>query len=251
MKRIKLFEQFIAEKSHRGRAWSGKIKNIDNLMSWMYDKNILTKDEKNEKDEKFREYYRWYNDGDYPEGQEGNSDREVEQYLENSVEEFIKAVLSKYSGKYNRKDFHIDTILDDLKRLQNIVGGYEMNDGTKGEPDPYGLLNYWSTQINVNNSEFEKLLSELRPVYNDAKKAANDIIAKETKSGVFKDKKTFEIPGENKTLSYQREKLQELGIWPADAEKKYMKMKDMMIKMSDIISTVIEATVKLKREINS
>ncbi len=251
MKHVKLFEQFIAEKSHRGRAWSGKITNIDNLMSWMYDKDILTNAEKNEKDKKFREYYRWYNDGDYPTGQNGNSDSEVEEYLENSIEEFIKKVLSKYSGKYNRKDFQLDTILGDLKTLQNVAGGYQQEDGVRGEPDPYGLLNYWGTKINTNNSEFEKLLSELRPIYDAVKKAAMDIVNKELKSGIFKDKASYSVPGENTSLSFQRKSLKDSGVWTADAEKKYMKMKDIMTKMSDIISNVIEATEKLKKEIGS
>ena len=48
------------------RAWNNKLKSIDDLMSWMYDKDILNKGEKSDKDRIFRQYYRYYNDGDFP-----------------------------------------------------------------------------------------------------------------------------------------------------------------------------------------
>jgi hypothetical protein len=257
MKHIKDFQGFVYEStenetlyeaSHSGRAWSGKIQNIDNLMSWMYDKGILNKGEQDEKDRKFREYYRWYNDGDKPRGIYGG-DEEIEAYLERSIEGFIKKVLAKYAGKYDRKDFRIDTLLGDLHTLQNIVGGYQQQDGVRGEPDPYGLLNYWGKKINTRDSEFERLLGELRPVYDEAKKAANDIVDKEIKDGIFKDEKSYNIPGNNTGLSYQRARLQDLKVWTPDAEKKYQKMKDIMTKMSEILANVIEATQKLKQEV--
>ena len=252
MKHIKEFETFVYENevnetlheaSSAGRAWNGKIKNIDNLMSWMYDKGIMNKGEQAEKDRKFREYYRWYNDGDYPRGFANRPDSIVEKYLENSIEEFIKKILAKYAGKYDRKDFRVDTLLGDLYTLQDIVGSSDR------EPDPHGLLNYWGKKINTNDSEFEKLLGELRPVYDAAKKAADDIVDKETKDGVFKDEKSYNIPGRNTTLSYQRLRLQDLKVWTPDAEKKYQKMKDITTKMSAILANVIEATKKLKSEI--
>jgi hypothetical protein len=261
MKHIKGFQDFVYESvqndtlyeaSYSGRAWSGKIRNIDNLMSWMYDKGILNKGEQAEKDRKFREYYRWYNDGDLPETllgdddypMNGMSDAKVEEYLEKSIEGFIKKVLAKYAGKYDRKDFRIDTLLGDLYTLQNIVGGDK-----NIEPDPYGLLNYWGKKINVNDSEFEKLLGQLKPLYDAAKKAANDIVNKETKDGVFKDERAYNIPGDNTTIAYQRRRLQELKVWTPDAEKKYEKMIDLMRKMSEILANVIEATKRMKTEL--
>lgn len=257
MEYVKTFENFIYESevnetlheaSHAGRAWSGKIGNIDNLMSWMYDKGILNKGEQAEKDRKFREYYRWYNDGDKPRGIYG-SDKDIENYLERSIEEFIKKILAKYTGKYDRKDFRIDTLLGDLFTLQNIVGGYKQSNGDVGEPDAYGLLNYWGKNIKTGNSEFEKLLGDLRPVYDAAKKAANDIVDKETKNGLFKDAPSYAIPGPNTGLAFQRMKLQNENVWTADAEKKYQKMKDIMAKMATILDTVIEATQRLKTEV--
>ncbi len=253
MKHIKGFQDFVYESvqndtlyeaSYSGRAWSGRIRNIDNLMSWMYDKGILNKGEQAEKDRKFREYYRWYNDGDLPETLLGMSDAKVEEYLEKSIEEFIKKVLAKYAGKYDRKDFRIDTLLGDFYTLQNIVGGDK-----NIEPDPYGLLNYWGKKINVNDSEFEKLLGQLKPLYDVAKKAANDIVNKEVESGIYKDEKSYNIPNDSYNLSYQRKTLQDAKVWTPDAEKKYKKMKEHMLKMSEILANVIEATKRMKTEL--
>jgi hypothetical protein len=101
MEHIKSFESFIYESevnetlheaSHAGRAWSGKIKNIDNLMSWMYDKGIINKGEQAEKDRVFREYYRYYNDGDTPRGLSGMSDKGIEEYIEKIRQKIDKEV---------------------------------------------------------------------------------------------------------------------------------------------------------------
>lgn len=257
MEHVKTFENFIYESevnetlheaSHAGRAWGGKINNIDNLMSWMYDKGIINKNEQAEKDRVFREYYRYYNDGDTPRGLQGMSEKGIEDYLEKKVEEFIKKVLAKYTGKYDRKDFRVDTLLADLNTLQNIVGGFK-NQGSFDEPDAYGLLNYWGKNIKTGNSEFEKLLGELRPVYDTAKKAANDIVDKEIKDGIYKDVSAYNIPSNSTGLAFQRQKLQDEKVWTPDAEKKYQKMKDIMAKMSTILGTVIEATQRLKKEV--
>ena len=254
MKHVKTFEGFLYESeidatlyeaSHAGRAWGGKIKNIDNLLSWMYDKEILNKGDQAEKDRVFREYYRYYNDGDIPRGLQGMSEDKIELYLEKKVEEYIKKVLAKYTGKYDRRDFRIDTLLADLSTLSSITGG--RNSG-EFEPDPYGLLNYWGKNIKTGNSEFEKMLGELRPLYDDAKKSAMDIVTKEIKDGIYKDVKSYGIPGESTGLSFQRQKLQDEKVWTPDAEKKYAKMKEHMIKMNNILLNVIEAAERLKKE---
>jgi len=257
MKHIKTFEAYVYESevnetlyeaSHAGRAWSGKIENIDNLLSWMYDRNILNKGEQAEKDRIFREYYRYYNDGDIPRGLRGMKDEAIELSIEKSVEEFIKKILAKYTGKYDRRDFRVDTLLADLKTLENIVAGHASEDGVRGEPDPYGLINYWGKKINTGNSDFEKMLGELRPLYDEARKAADDIVDKEIKDGIFKDEKSYNIPSSSTTLSYVRQRLQDAKVWTPDAEKKYMAMKDEMTKMHEILTNVIEATERLKAE---
>jgi hypothetical protein len=43
-----------------------------------------------------------------PRGLNGMSDAGVEEYLERKVEDFMKSVLAKYAGKYDRKSFQFD-----------------------------------------------------------------------------------------------------------------------------------------------
>jgi len=244
MKHLKTFEKFVYENevnetlyeaSFSGRAWAGKIENIDKLLAWMYDKGILNKGEQAEKDRKFREYYRWYNDGDRPRGMTGK-DEDIERQLENSVEEFIKKILAKYAGKYDRKDFRLDTLLGDLHTLKSIVDG----------EDAYGLLNHWGKKINVNDSEFEKLLGDLRPIYDKAKEAVNKAIAD---AEIYKNEKPYNIPGPSTGISYQKKRMEEDGIWTPALQKEYDNMTDVMVKMSEILTNVIEATERLKSEI--
>jgi hypothetical protein len=259
MKHIKTFESYVYESevnetlheaSHAGRAWSGKIKNIDNLLSWMYDKGILNKTEQAEKDRTFRQYYRYYNDGDIPQGLSGLSDEKIELHIEKKVEEFIKKILAKYTGKYDRRDFRIDTLLGDLNTLRNITAGhYIASNDTHWEPDPYGLLNYWGKSVKTGNSEFEDMLAKLRPLYDDIDKATNEVIAKEAKDGVYKDKKSYEMPNAGHTIGYRYKQMKQDGVWTPELDKKYNAMKDHMMVMAKILDSVIEATQKLKEEI--
>jgi hypothetical protein len=228
------------EASTPGRAWSGALSNVDKLFAWMYDNGILSKSEKAEKDRIFSQYYRWYNDGDFPAAlrsmgvSKGDSDAVIEKALEGLVEKFMKEVLNKYTGKYDRKEFHIDTLLGDLNTLENIVAGYKDPNG-RGEPDPYGLLNYWGKKINTGDSDFEKLLGELGPLYKDVSDSTN---------------KAFDAAGENigssYTIAYRRELAKGKGIWTPELEKKYMKMKNHMLRMHNILKKVIEATQRAR-----
>lgn len=52
--------EVLSEASKAQRAWNGKLKNVDALMAWLYDKDILTKTEKAQKDKIFNAYYRFY-----------------------------------------------------------------------------------------------------------------------------------------------------------------------------------------------
>ena len=202
----------------------------------MYSKGILTKSEQSQKDSIFRQYYRWYNDGDFPRGlsskgiSKGMGDEQVEKALEEMVEEFMKKILNKYTGKYDRREFHIDTLLGDLYTLENIVAGHQVNDETRDEPDPYGLLNYWGKKINTGDSEFEKLLGELRPLYDDVSKATDKA-----------------LPGKGGyTIAWRRHLAKEAASWTPELEKKYSKMKEHMHKMHEILKTVIEATERAR-----
>ena len=241
MKYVKLYEDFLNEASRPGRAWSGKLENLENLFSWMYSKGILNKDEKAKKDRIFRQYYRWYNDGDFPSDlrlkvSQSDRDEVIEKALEELIEKFMKEVLNKYTGKYDRREFHIDTLLGDLNTLENIVAGH--NDSSRGEPDPYGLLNYWGKKINTGDSEFEKMLGELGPLYKDVDESTDKALEKAgEKLGGY-------------TIAYRRQMAKDKGIWTADLEKKYQKMKDHMLKMHEILKTVIEATQRARTSLN-
>jgi hypothetical protein len=254
---VKLFEEFVNEASFSGRAWAGKLENLDKLFAWLYDKEILNKGEQAKKDSIFRQYYRWYNDGDFPKGLSSKGiskyqgDDKIERALEDQIEEFMKQILNKYTGKYDRKEFHLDTLLADLYTLENITAGYKAEDGVRGEPDPYGLLNYWGKKINTKDSEFEKMLGELRPLYDDIRKDVDKAVEKEVKDGIYKDMKSYEIPGPNNGLSWTRQRMEGDKIWTPALEKKYDKMKQHMLKMHAILKNVIEGAEKIKAQLGS
>jgi hypothetical protein len=139
-----------------GRAWSGKLKNIDELMAWMYDNDILNKGEKDKKDSIFRQYYRYYNDGDAPRGvlrKYGVSMYQsslVEEKLEEYLSDFISAMLKKYCPKIDRQDFYIDRRISRL----NIVLGRAKEFDADG-------IQYWVKKTNnkMLKTEAEKIAS--------------------------------------------------------------------------------------------
>ena len=106
-----------------GRAWNNKLSNIGKLVSWLYDRDILTKSDKDKKDQVFRAYYRYYNDGDFPRAlsrlgyskysPEGVVDAALEEYLNDC----IRAILTKYKSRYDRTEFRRDAMLTKLKLL--------------------------------------------------------------------------------------------------------------------------------------
>jgi len=113
------------------RAWNNGLANIDGLMAWLYDQEILNKGERAKKDSIFRQYHRYYNDGDAPRGV--LSKYGVSMYQKNLVEEklelylssFISTVLAKYAGKYNRQDFYLDRKVSRLKDLLSVTERYD------------------------------------------------------------------------------------------------------------------------------
>ena len=109
------------------RAWNHGLENTNGLLSWMYDKEILNKGDRAKKDSIFRQYYRYYNDGDAPRGvlrKYGVSMYQktlVEQKLELYVNDYIASMLKKYAGKYDRKDFYLSRKITTLKELLHSV----------------------------------------------------------------------------------------------------------------------------------
>ena len=117
---MKSLTSHINEALVAGRAWSGRLRNIDNLLSWMYDEGILTKTDMNKKDSLFHKYYRYYNDGDMPRGvSKYGTKADMELELEQQVTDFMKKILSKYAGKYDRQQFKLSSFISELLYAKN------------------------------------------------------------------------------------------------------------------------------------
>ena len=117
---MKSLTSHINEALVAGRAWSGRLRNIDNLLSWMYDEGILTKTDMNKKDSLFHKYYRYYNGGDMPRGvSKYGSKADMELELEQQVTDFMKKILSKYAGKYDRQQFKLSSFISELLSAKN------------------------------------------------------------------------------------------------------------------------------------
>jgi len=251
---IQSFETFVNESkinetlyeaSAARRAWNGKLENVDNLMSWMYDKGILSKGDQAQKDRVFRQYYRFYNDGDFPRALSAlnitkwHDKSTIEGALEQYLEGFIKKILAKYTGKYDRTDFRIDTLLGDLHTLKGVIDGH----------DAYGLLTHWGKKINIKDSSFEELMGVLKGEYDSIDNAVNAKLA--SSEDLFKDMSSWDRPKASHTLSWRKSEMERLKIWDSNLDKTYDKMTATMVKMSEIVQTVIDATNKLKQEIGN
>lgn len=127
------------EASTPGRAWSGKLQKIDKLLSWMYERDILTASEKAEKDKLFRSYYRYYNDGDRPHGMKYEDPAVVEKHLESKVETFIKKILGKYWSTIDRAEFNVVSMIE---KLDSIIRATDWH-------DVHGLLNYYLKDVKL------------------------------------------------------------------------------------------------------
>lgn len=224
------------------RAWSGKIKKIDELLAWMYDKGIMNKGERAKKDTLFHSYYRYYNDGDFPRvlSPLGYSrwapEEKIEQALEELVEAFIKKILAKYAGKYSRRDFHYDQYMDQLNSIIKSI------DDTKGAGAH--SINYWMSQLANPDEELVKLNDELQSLDKQFNTEVEKVAAQpEVKD--YLDKKNV-----HRLSSYANSYIKELlgKYWTPKLESYLKKMGDIGYKMKDKLLKVKEAATKLKNE---
>lgn len=218
------FEEFVNEVK-AGRAWEGRLKRIDKLLAWMYSRGILSKRDQNKKDSLFRQYYRYYNDGDFPavvgkEYTKSAPKSAIEDTLERNLEEFIKDILSRYAGKYDRQEFRLDMTVKDITELKEVVD----------EMDAYGLLSYWAKSIGPRDDAFSKLLAELQPAY-DALRSAVD--AKDASLN-------------NTTVRYARTKMQDAGTWDRELTAKYAEVAAIMAKIGVVLDDVLHAAQQAK-----
>lgn len=223
-----LLNEILEEGSAPRRAWEGKLKKIDKLLAWMYDKDILTKSEKAKKDTIFSAYYRYYNDGDMPaalklQGMSKYSlDTEKETALEKYLEDFIKTILAKYLPKVNRAEFRLDDIIASLKTPIEVCESY----------DAFGLLTYWIKKVKVpDDTELKGLLEDVQAKYDALKTAADEISPKTS----------------NIVISYRVEKMKEEGTWNKQLDKQWDALKASMDPVTAFLKNLLSSAKDLKK----
>lgn len=219
-------QEIVAEASHPARAWSGKIKKIDQLLMWMYEKDILTKGEKAEKDKIFHAYYRYYNDGDQPralqnKGISKHDPERTEAELEKYLEVFIKKVLAKYLPKIDRAEFRADTT---IKALSTVITQAE-------DHDVHGLLTYWLKKVKLGDDEkIKECIDSLQKCYDELVKAANEAAPESS----------------NTTMKYRRTKMKEAGKWNSSLEKMWNDCQHDMDDISSFLKNLKRSVERLK-----
>ncbi len=199
------------------RAWSGRLEKIDQLLSWMYDKDILTKAEKNKKDSIFNRYYRYYNDGDFPRGikvSKYDTKAAIETALEDMLEIFIRRILSKYWKKIDRKEFKIDSAISSLSQVLSVTDNYNV----------HGLTKYWKKD--VSDPVILAAISKLEKQY-DALDAATG--------------------STNIGMTYRRDDMLASGTWTKQNEKAWIEIQKGMVEISDKLNMIILSLNKMKK----
>ena len=256
MKNIRSFDDFVNESynidemaSYAGRAWEGKLENLDNLFSWMYSKGILASYDKERKDEIFREYYRYYNDGDTPKGIEKERGESTEDALERTLDDFMKEILANYAGKYDRRKFRFDQLLGELYGLQSNIkfkvpeGQDDMGREENFSYDVHAFL-YFYKKLGKVNPEFDKLVVGLEKSF----KKFSDTANKQIEAKLKKDSDLGGWGGlsTNKIFGVKKKDMEKADIWTPKNQKEYDTIVTTMDKLYVILTNVIEATNKAK-----
>lgn len=229
------FKEYLSE-AKAMRAWGGKLKQVDKLLSWMYDKDILNKGEKNKKDSLFNQYYRYYNDGDFPRGLKDEQGYVLSKYshaetiqtaLEAKIEDFIKKVLAKYMDKIDRKDFRIDQGLADIETVIDVSARF----------DVHSLTKYWHK--NVKDADTLAMIKELETKYDQLEaitKTANDAHKWENK---------YDNP-QNTMMGSRKTVMTTAGIWTSEMETMWKVIQTEMIKITTKLKNIKSALEELK-----
>lgn len=217
------------------RAWSGKLKQVEALLSWMYEKYILNKGEKAKKDSLFRKYYRFYNDGDIPRGMKIKSKDQVALMLEEELEEFIKKIISKYTSKIDRKGFRLDKQHDELNTVLRVIQ----------REDVHGLTKYWKQYVKDQN--VLDMIETLESDYDSLRSELNDFIDTfdfEKDYGL----KSYEAPSKNRTVKSTFEVLNRIKIKvPASIENAWKDIKVQMLDIEELVKNIISSIEKLQK----
>lgn len=135
-----------------GNFWNNKLSNIDGWECFIYDK--MTKTDKTKKDRANYQYYRYYNDGDFPKGlktEEGNPVRKwtsketIETILERNVYKNAVYFIKKYMTAENRKEFYIFQETSILKKVMRAFD--EMSTS----------IDYWAEKSSKCKKAFETI----------------------------------------------------------------------------------------------
>lgn len=179
------------------RAWTGRLDNVSDLLSWMYDEDILNKSEKAEKDRIFRAYYRYHNDGDIPRGFKYASFNATEEHLETKVNEFISKILTKKHGKYDRRAFRKQRTNENLEHLARQASELEC----------HSLFTYFATKYRIKGQtayDYFDMVPE-HELYNALNMQVNEQIESLDQSHL----KSYDRIKTNHILSYKIRQLQE------------------------------------------
>lgn len=226
-------DEILSEASTPRRAWEGKLKNVDSLLAWMYEKDILTKTEKAKKDVIFRQYYRYYNDGDMPKAlsvkgfskfdAKHNPDK-LEAALEEYLETFIKELLGKYLPKIDREEFRLDKWIADLATVIRIADEYDF----------HGLLTYWLKNVRLRDPELKlkEMVDKLQGQYDKLKEIADE----------------YDRSSSNYTMSYRRDQLLKDKKWTDSAEKLWKEACKTTDEITEFLENLSTSLKRLKKE---
>jgi hypothetical protein len=84
----------------------------------------------------------------------------VELALENALDAFIKTILAKYAGKYDRQQFKTDMFVADIN---NIISSIDRNDIQEN-------IKYWTDNVKINDATYNDAIVKAEQSFQNAKK---------------------------------------------------------------------------------
>lgn len=221
--------EILNEASKPMRAWSGKLKKIDAILAWMYNKNILSKTDKARKDKVFYQYYRYYNDGDMPAAlkvkgfSKFSNEKRVEEELEKYLETFIKEMLAKYLPRVNRSAFRLDDLIGNLNVVRDVAR----------RNDAHGLLTYWLKKVKIKDEDkvLEGYVNELKTAYDTFSKMLDSKYS-------------------NLVVWAAKERMQKDGVWTEEHEKAFKAIEKNCKLIDAYVGNIVDGAQKLRKELD-
>lgn len=197
------FTEYLQEASFVGRAWEGKLSKINELLDWLDKKKIMNASERKEYERIKRNYYRWHNDGDKPgilrkDIQSYTTNNDISSMLETKLEDFIKKILSKYQGKYNRSEFNIDKAINNL---QEVIRLSDTSDEFVHIPH---LIKYLKSMLNSEDDEVKSYIKQLEDINTLLDKELDPILPDTMKTKVTGSKISYAKKNKLTTLKIEK-----------------------------------------------